>query len=297
MKQQIAFYREINDLNRDTHFPEMTDLPLFFILEMQDSGADFVKMMPPYVQDFFQIGFQYQMTETKFSLQSKVFNSLQNLLYMVAPGQVMSWIVEKQNYGYILYFKRDFISSLIKDPENMLPFFNILERSLFELEEEDAARIYRDLGIMRLTYKTKSPYRQQLLQGQLYAFLFLCLQISESFKKQEEKKPRSTQTAIRFQQLLNNLYIKHTTLEEYAELLHITPNYLSSIIKKTFGKKAKSMMNERLIAECKNLLTYSDSGVSEIAYQLGFSEPSHFGRFFKSETGLSPGEFRNKVKV
>jgi AraC-like DNA-binding protein len=44
--------------------------------------------------------------------------------------------------------------------------------------------------------------------------------------------------------------------------------------------------------EAKRLLAYSDLPVAAIGHQLGFTEPTNFGRFFVRETGLTPGEFR-----
>jgi AraC-like DNA-binding protein len=49
-----------------------------------------------------------------------------------------------------------------------------------------------------------------------------------------------------------------------------------------------------MIMESKNLLTYTSLTVSEIAFKLHFSEPTHFIRFFKKETGLTPADFRQQ---
>jgi len=60
------------------------------------------------------------------------------------------------------------------------------------------------------------------------------------------------------------------------------------------GKTAKEYIQSRIIVGAKRMLYFSDSSIKEIAFELGFQEPSNFNAFFKKCTGLSPGEFRNK---
>ena len=39
-------------------------------------------------------------------------------------------------------------------------------------------------------------------------------------------------------------------------------------------------------------LMHADKSIGEIAFALGFEDPSYFARFYKSQTGKSPSEFR-----
>jgi len=57
---------------------------------------------------------------------------------------------------------------------------------------------------------------------------------------------------------------------------------------------AQDLIHYYLIEEAKSLLLNSDKSVSELAYSLGFEYPQYFSRLFKSKTGMTPGEFRNK---
>ena len=80
-------------------------------------------------------------------------------------------------------------------------------------------------------------------------------------------------------------------------MLNITPGYLSEVVSQTFGLSPKAFINQRLLSEAKNLLYYSDSTISEIAYQLGFSDPASFGKFFRKNATISPSEFRKSPKM
>ena len=51
-------------------------------------------------------------------------------------------------------------------------------------------------------------------------------------------------------------------------------------------------LRARRVLEAKRLLTYSVMTISEIGYSLGFDDPTYFSRFFSSQVGESPAEFR-----
>lgn len=85
---------------------------------------------------------------------------------------------------------------------------------------------------------------------------------------------------------MNRFFIEYRSLEEYAAILNITPNHLSTVIKAVGSKSPKAFLDERMITESKNLLIYSADTISEIAYKLSFSEPTHFIRFLKKKPEL-----------
>jgi AraC family transcriptional regulator, transcriptional activator of pobA len=291
---KMIHFLNINDLIQRTGFPETTHLSDFHILRMGDSGEHFVKMMPPHSQDFFQVGFQQIMLKTAFSLQTQQFSALKNLLYFVAPHQVMSWVVEQQNEGFIVYFKRDFLSIFPKTIEDEFPFFKIVETSLFELESADSGLILSDLEKIRTVFETPSQHQKSILQGLLLALLYRCKEIYEAQKLDNKNLPTNQILVQKFQAYVQKFYLKKRKIEDYATLLNVTPNYLSTVVKETTNRNAKAFINERLLMEAKNLLTYTEQDISEIAYQLQFDEMTHFGRFFKKETNKSPSEWRKE---
>jgi AraC-like DNA-binding protein len=75
-------------------------------------------------------------------------------------------------------------------------------------------------------------------------------------------------------------------------LLSVTANYLSQSVKQVSGRNALSFITERVAVEARSLVRYTDMEISRIAYQLEFSDPTNFGKFFKKHAGLSPSAFR-----
>ena len=83
-------------------------------------------------------------------------------------------------------------------------------------------------------------------------------------------------------------------VQDYAEALHLHPNYLSNVISSKTGKSVGHWIAEKTIAEARALLQHSALPIKEIAYRLGFAEPAHFSSYFKKHTQLSPGVYRKE---
>lgn len=84
------------------------------------------------------------------------------------------------------------------------------------------------------------------------------------------------------------------TVKYLADQVHLSPNYLSDLLKRETGMNAQDRIHYYLIEEAKNLLLSSAQSVGELAFSLGFEYPQYFSRLFKTKTGMTPLEFRNK---
>ena len=82
------------------------------------------------------------------------------------------------------------------------------------------------------------------------------------------------------------------TVGYFAEQLHLSPNYLSEMLRSLTGKSTQDHIHFELLEKAKSLLLSSEHSISEIAFQLGFSYPQYFSRLFKRKLGKTPGEFR-----
>ncbi len=80
----------------------------------------------------------------------------------------------------------------------------------------------------------------------------------------------------------------------FASQLHLSPNYLSDLLKKYTGKTTQEHIHLQVVEKAKSLLWGSNKPISEIAYALGFEHPSHFTKIFKTKMGKSPKAFRQQ---
>jgi AraC family transcriptional activator of pobA len=78
----------------------------------------------------------------------------------------------------------------------------------------------------------------------------------------------------------------------YAEKLSMTPDRLNDHVKRASGVTAGHLIRQRVLTEAKRQLVFTTQSIHEIAYDLAFSDPSHFTRFFRKQTGMTPQAFR-----
>jgi len=81
----------------------------------------------------------------------------------------------------------------------------------------------------------------------------------------------------------------------YAGKLAMTPDRLNDHVKRATGVTAGHLLRQRILTEAKRQLVFTRLTVGEIAYDLAFADPSHFGRFFKKQTGTTPQAFRDNA--
>jgi len=96
----------------------------------------------------------------------------------------------------------------------------------------------------------------------------------------------------KFLELLVEHYRKEHLVDFYAGELHITPHYLTLIVKRLSGQTVSDFIFQLLYSEAKTLLKQPDLPVQQIASALYFSDQSAFGKFFKRKCGVSPKDFR-----
>jgi AraC family transcriptional activator of pobA len=83
-------------------------------------------------------------------------------------------------------------------------------------------------------------------------------------------------------------------LSRYAKSLGVTPTRLRDACLEVTGRPPTHIVHERLILEAKRSLKYTNMTIAETAYDLGFSDPAYFSRFFSERVGVSPAEFRRR---
>lgn len=86
------------------------------------------------------------------------------------------------------------------------------------------------------------------------------------------------------------------TVKYFADQAYLTPNYFGDLIKKETGKSAQEYIQYKLVERAKDLISETDLTMSEIAYELGFQYPQHFGRLFKKQAGITPNLYRKTIR-
>ena len=100
----------------------------------------------------------------------------------------------------------------------------------------------------------------------------------------------------RFLQLVELHFHEHWRIVDYAEHLGVTKRRLELALQRDFNAAPSALVHRKLINEALQKLEHSAMSVSEIAYELGYRDPSYFNRFFKRLTNCSPGAWRRLAR-
>jgi AraC family transcriptional activator of pobA len=92
--------------------------------------------------------------------------------------------------------------------------------------------------------------------------------------------------------LIEEHFRKERLISFYAEKLAMTADRLNDHVKRATGVTAGHLIRQRVLTEAKRQLVFTNQAIHEIAYDLAFSDPSHFTRFFRKQTGTTPQAFR-----
>ncbi|MBQ5473674.1 MAG: AraC family transcriptional regulator, partial [Lachnospiraceae bacterium] len=140
------------------------------------------------------------------------------------------------------------------------------------------------------SYYSKKVKAQTAVFG--YEIISVMSDLAESMKAVEKKPSREELYFKQFMSLLNMHYITDRSVMFYADKMHLSPKYLSAVVKKVSGQTPSNWIDGLVIMEAKNLLKYSEMNIQEIAYMMNFPNQSFFGKYFKQRTGMTPSAYR-----
>lgn len=285
----VKTYSQVNKADASVSFgiSKMQD-----IYEQRHGKAD-----EPHRHDFYTI----LLIKKSKGVHTIDFNShplSENQIYFISPGQIHQLYEEKKSHGFSIVFSHQFLTlngiplSFIED---IKLFHDFGETPPLELEPEPFGKIFSYAQEIRSFYEYQGRYKFQAIGALLKLLLIRCHGLCELTQLDTQTMESGGGLLRKFKKLVEEKFTIWHQSSQYAGALHITPDHLNRTIKSLTGKTAKEHLQNRLVIAAKRMLYFSTLSQKEIAYELGFSEPSNFSAFFKNCTGISPTEFRKSV--
>ena len=284
LKQEIDFtVMSIPDIHPQIPFksPQLRADYFSFILTKEGSGT-------------------YYLDDNKFPYGSKTF-------YFTNPGHLKSYELEVAEEALIITLSEKFLRENVHlEIFSEFPFLLAEIVPPIKLSENEFAEFELLYNQVLTEFEKNTAYKDKIL-GNLFSVLLLKVkENSWSDYDPIEEGNRDSQIVKSFKQLLelkfreiieNPQTASRLQVQKLANELHLHPNYLNSVIKSKTGRTVNDWISKRTLSIAKTLLHKTSLSSKEIAYKLGFSEPTHFSRFFKKHTKFSPGKFRKLNKV
>lgn len=224
-------------------------------------------------------------------------------MFVYPPGTIIQVESQQQAAVRFILCEEDFINRIRIDLKLLLHLFMaVRENPTLTLDDREWAEIMRSLDE---TFAEGRLGRTDALSEEIRLSMFrtLAYRICRIIDNRIERRADGSRTdnashnrnAAYFNTFLEELskhYLQERSVGFYAEQLHLTPKYLTTLLRSTTGRTASEWIDEYVILEAKNLLKYSTMNIQEIAYYLNFPNQSFFGRYFKQHTGMTPSAYR-----
>ncbi|HTA81601.1 MAG TPA: helix-turn-helix domain-containing protein [Bacteroidia bacterium] len=233
------------------------------------------------------------------------FNIHGTALFFVNPNVPHSVVRNcKKKTGYACLFTEAFIAS--RERTEILqnsPLFRFDGTPVILLNKEQAAFMTGLFQKMISVHSSNYHHKNELLRNCIEIIIHEALRIQPP-QNEPQHKNGATRIAHLFTELLERQFpidnteqpLKLRTAKGFAESLAVHINYLNRAVKEVTGKPTSVHIANRIAAEAKALLLYTDWSIADIAYGLGFEYPTYFNNYFKRVTGITPNSLR-KEKV
>lgn len=220
-------------------------------------------------------------------------------MMFVGPGQVMSSSSDAETAGWTLTFHPELIRhTKLAMKMSEYTFFQYNVHEALHLSEKEKGIIRTLIEQIREEYASNiDVFTKEVIVSQLE----LLFNYSQRFYSRQfitrtaQNSDFVAQFEVELQRWFNSdkiLEIGLPTVRQCAEIIGMSPDYLSDMLKQETGKNAQEHIHYVLIDRAKNKLLSTSNTVSEIAYSLGFEYPQYFSKLFKQKTGMTPTQFR-----
>jgi AraC-like DNA-binding protein len=302
---EITIHHKISDLYKTLGLPHEQDID-FSILSIPDIHSQIPYKSPVLQADYFSFILTkegsgvYYLDDNKFTFDSKT-------IYFTNPGHIKSYELNESKDAFIITLSDKFLRENVHlEIYEEFPFLLAEKAPPMKLTQDDFKEFGTLYSQILKEFKKNSRYKNKILGNLFIVMLFKIKEkflsaynpIEEGNRDSRIVKSFKRHLEMEFKKVLDNNYNEiKLQAQFFAEKLNLHPNYLNSVIKSKTGRTVNDWVSKRMLSVAKSLLMNTTNPLKEIAYKLGFSEPTHFSRFFKKHTRVSPSIFRKSNKL
>ena len=202
-------------------------------------------------------------------------------IIFISPGQIHSFDTKHDQEGYVLKICAEL-------------FDDFVSLSCVTVQDKDSAALEMLVAAMQEELKKEDSLgHREALHALVKLFVIM---VRRSYAEINPSAPNphkvSYKAFLNFRKLIEENYCRLHTVKDYASLLNVSSKTLTLYVNECSKYSPLELINNRIILEAKRLLRYSVLSVKEIAFRLGFEDPSYFAKFFKRLVKQSPADYR-----
>ena len=289
----------ISELHRLLALPK-PEHPLISVINFNDIKCYADKSLERIVYQFYSICIKKDF-KGKMKYGQNDYDFDDGIMTFLSPGQVISTEItdDMALSGWWLVIHPDFIRHYpLSKNIKAYGFFSYAVNEALHLSEKEETMI---ASVMQHIEQEYCSVIDSYSQDVMIAHIELLLNYSNRFYNRQfiTRKHINNNVLVQLEELLTDYFNRENveglpTVQYLSAKLHISPGYLSDMLRTLTGQTAQQHIHHTLIEKAKETLAATSLSVSEIAYRLGFEHPQSFNKLFKNKTSLSPLEFRHR---
>jgi len=252
-----------------------------------------------FIMSFYKISYKPNL-KGKFKYGQHYYDFDEGGLFFLAPNQLTGTSEQNLDFsGFTLFVHPDLLLNYpLAKKIKQYNFFSYSATEVLNLSDHEKETI---ITIAKLIDTELNSRIDALSQDVIISQIELLLTYADRFYKRQflTRKAVNNDLLQKLEEILDGYFnnsaalnIGIPTVQYLADQLHLSPHYLSDMLRSLTGLNAQQHIHMKLIDKAKEKLSTTNLSISEVAYQLGFEHPQSFSTLFKTKTNLSPLQFR-----
>ena len=259
----------------------------------------------PHTHDFIEIVYIAEGTGRHY-IDNTLYNVKKGDILFINYKQLHAYAASDKMIQYNILLTPKFISETLNDNESINDVFAFLSLGSFDYiaNEEKQVISFKGLEMLEVDSIVQNMEREFLCKYDGYqAVLKSYMQVLffKIIRKIQDVIPVDVRECISSTLLEVLNYVeknlsKKISISELANKSFYSPQYFSRAFKQCYGKTLTEYIIEERMKKAMELLKESDMSVEHIAHEVGYTDRSRFYKVFKRAIGITPGEYRRKLR-
>lgn len=236
----------------------------------------------------------------RYTIDFETYDLGEGMIFFLKPGQMYRVESEGIVEGIRLSFEQDFycVDTFTTQAScSGILFKNPFQKPFISLNKGQSQDLQKIAEQINAEFSNPGLAHEEIIHTYLQLFLIKAMRIKkEQLAKSEFENGEDAAFLSRFQNYLEQQFKSQHAVSDYADHFNITPKALHKKIKGLTGIPVSRLIQDRIILEAKRMLFHTEKSVKEIAYELGFEDPSYFSRFFTKQVNEAPTEFQQRIR-
>lgn len=178
-----------------------------------------------------------------------------------------------------------------------LLFFGATSVPIVKLIENELKNLENYWETFSNEMSSKDSLQKDMLQSILKQILIFCVRSLKKSGNYEHLETSQVDIIREFNFLVEGHFSKHHDVAFYASKLNKSPKTLSNLFAMVSNRPPISIIHDRIMLHARRQINYTNLSIKEIAYDLGYEDIQTFSRFFKNKEGISPIQYRERLKL